>query len=400
MSSLFDSRRHEPLAAEPWSESKAREVIAEIANEAIQAFSSTDLYPAHPQDELGESRPGSAHYFGAGGVLWALDYLSRQGMTRVDTQWLVDGLSVIVDRVAAELGDSPLSQEVSYLFGDLPILMQLVELTGADEWRERLVSRISASVERPVKEMMWGTPGVLIATRLIQDTSVLDAIAEFEGANINKMFEQWNHELDGLMIWDQELYGERRPFIGPVHGFTGQVLPLLQRIDELDDERAALTLLRSKLHLANTARRGDGCANWPAVQQAAIDMPAMAQYCHGAPGVVTSYCAYPREPEVDQLLIEGGELTWQAGPLCKGSNLCHGTGGNGYAFLKLYERTGDMLWLDRARAFAMHGITQYEREKAKVGHQRFSLWTGDPGFAIYLAGCINVEAAFPTVDVF
>ena len=99
-------------------------------------------------------------------------------------------------------------------------------------------------------------------------------------------------------------------------------------------------------------------------------------------------------------MIEGGELTWQAGPLCKGSNLCHGTGGNGYAFLKLYERTGDMLLLDRARAFAMHGITQYEREKAKVGYQRFSLWTGDPGFAIYLAGCINVDAAFPTVDVF
>ena len=59
-----------------------------------------------------------------------------------------------------------------------------------------------------------------------------------------------------------------------------------------------------------------------------------------------------------------------------------------------------MFWLDRARAFAMQGVTQYEREKAKVGYQRFSLWTGDPPFAIYLAGCINAEAAFPTVDVF
>ena len=95
------------------------------------------------------------------------------------------------------------------MFGDLPLLMQLVELTGADEWRERLVSKVAASVERPVKEMMWGTPGVLIATRLIRDSVVRAAIAEFDRANIDKMFEQWNHKLDGLTIWDQELYGVR-----------------------------------------------------------------------------------------------------------------------------------------------------------------------------------------------
>jgi hypothetical protein len=26
-------------------------------------------------------------------------------------------------------------------------------------------------------------------------------------------------------------------------------------------------------------------------------------------------------------------VTWRAGPLTKGAGLCHGTGGNGYAFL-------------------------------------------------------------------
>ncbi|WFU43082.1 lanthionine synthetase LanC family protein [Bradyrhizobium sp. CB82] len=39
--------------------------------------------------------------------------------------------------------------------------------------------------------------------------------------------------------------------------------------------------------------------------------------------------------------MDGGRFTWAAGPLTKGSNLCHGTGGNGYAFLKLYRRTND-----------------------------------------------------------
>jgi hypothetical protein len=36
-----------------------------------------------------------------------------------------------------------------------------------------------------------------------------------------------------------------------------------------------------------------------------------------------------------------GELTWNAGALAKGSNLCDGAAGNGYAFLKLYRRTRD-----------------------------------------------------------
>ncbi|MEM7364999.1 MAG: lanthionine synthetase LanC family protein [Pseudomonadota bacterium] len=113
-------------------------------------------------------------------------------------------------------------------------------------------------------------------------------------------------------------------------------------------------------------------------------------------------CGRPRkgDADIDQVLLDAGNLIWQAGPLAKGSNLCHGTGGNGYAFLKLFERTGDEQWLDRARAFAMHGISQYEAESARVGFDRFSLWTGDIGLAIYLHDCLRAEAAFPTVDVF
>jgi Lanthionine synthetase C-like protein len=64
----------------------------------------------------------------------------------------------------------------------------------------------------------------------------------------------------------------------------------------------------------------------------------------------------PDDDEHGRMLLAGGELTWRAGPLSKGSNLCHGTAGNGYAFLALFERTGDELWLERARAFAMHSV--------------------------------------------
>jgi hypothetical protein len=68
--------------------------------------------------------------------------------------------------------------------------------------------------------------------------------------------------------------------------------------------------------------------------------------------------------------------------------------------LKLYQRTGDALWLARARAFAMHGIAQTDADTARYGQGRYSLWTGDLGFAIYLWDCINATARFPTLDVF
>jgi len=100
------------------------------------------------------------------------------------------------------------------------------------------------------------------------------------------------------------------------------------------------------------------------------------------------------------VLRAGAELTWQAGPLKKGPGLCHGTAGNGYALLKAFERTGDELWLERARRFASHALEQARRARLARGHGRYSLWTGDVGLAVYLRDCMSGEPLFPSVDVF
>ena len=34
------------------------------------------------------------------------------------------------------------------------------------------------------------------------------------------------------------------------------------------------------------------------------------------------------------------------------------------------------------------------------GMGRYTLWTGDPGLAVYLWDCITAEPRFPTIDVF
>jgi len=150
--------------------------------------------------------------------------------------------------------------------------------------------------------------------------------------------------------------------------------------------------------LGQHAVAAGGAKNWP--NKVSADATMLCQHCHGAPGIVTSVASAPfTSPTFEQLVRSGGEMAWQAGPLAKGSNLCHGTAGNGYAFLKLYKRTGDPLWLERARAFAMTAIEQIRAARSEYGRGRYTLWTGDIGAAIYLRDCITADARFPTIDV-
>ncbi len=95
-----------------------------------------------------------------------------------------------------------------------------------------------------------------------------------------------------------------------------------------------------------------------------------------------------------------GRFAWAAGPLTKGPGLCQGTGGNGYAFLKLHRRTNDPVWLDRGRQFAMTAIVQHRGARSVAGRGRYTLWTGDVGVAIFLWDCITGDPRFPTIDVF
>jgi hypothetical protein len=153
-------------------------------------------------------------------------------------------------------------------------------------------------------------------------------------------------------------------------------------------------------HRKRLAVEQNGLANWPALAggdlRATGDGLIRVQWCHGAPGMVASLAALaPDDDEHDRLLRAGGELVWRAGPVAKGAGLCHGTAGNGYAFLALLDRTGDELWLERARAFAMHAAAQVARDRAAHGRGRFTLWTGDPGTALYLVDCLAGEGAVP-----
>jgi hypothetical protein len=183
--------------------------------------------------------------------------------------------------------------------------------------------------------------------------------------------------------WIQDLYGKQLEYVGAGHGFAGIIRALSGRD----------VLSRARSVLAATAVREGSCANWPPVVGTPLhhNDTIRVQWCHGAPGMVTSLAWLPPDDELDALLLAGGELTWAAGPLSKGPGLCHGTAGNGYAFLKLFTRTQDEVWLSRARRFAMHAAGQRQG--------RYSLWTGDLGVAVFLAECVSGGSLMPGLDL-
>jgi lantibiotic modifying enzyme len=247
--------------------------------------------------------------------------------------------------------------------------------------------------------VMWGAPGSMLVA-----AALLDRTGEPRGAAVwrqlaDAVWDGWvQDEQLGYRIWTQCLYDRVAQYVGPAHGMAGCVAALAQRPDLLGAERFG-ELERDVLRTVTaTSVVQDGRANWEPIagNGLAVRGPAeiRTQWCHGAPGMVATLAGIaPRDDAFTRLLVAGGELTWEAGPLRKGPTLCHGTAGNGLAFLALLERTGDERWLERARRFAMHAVDQVELARATHGRGRHSLWTGDPGVALYLRSCIDPASA-------
>jgi lanthionine synthetase-like protein len=355
---LFSPAAHEQLTETLWSAERARVEIAAIVADAEQAFD--DGWPVHPLDDDGGWLPRRPRtlYAGGSGVVAAL---LRLGSSRDWAGYLERSLDV------PDFPDE--DSERSLWMGETGIRLVLQRLAPSGDNLDRLAELIDANAEDERRELMWGSPGTILAGREL-GLDVTPSIEWLRGQRAD----------DGL--WTQHLYGRIEQNIGPAHGFAGCVYAL-GGVDGVTE-----TLERSAVH-------EDGLVNWPPAPAMALDATGdrviRVQWCHGAPGIVATLAPY-----MDlELAVGGGELTWVAGPLKKGANLCHGTAGNGHAFLRLFELTGDESWLARARAFAMHAAEQVERARALHGRGRYSLWTGDVGTTLYLADCVDGAGTLP-----
>jgi lanthionine synthetase-like protein len=388
---LFDPERHERLVDDAWDPGAALRAIGEIVHDALGA-TRDGFWPAHPLDEVwkGESR---ALYTGAAGMLWGLSYLAREGAAPTDERYARWALALPEAYRAAP----DTSQVVpSYFLGESGVLLNALRTRYDAALADRLLSVVQSNVHNPTLEALWGAPGSALAAVFAHE---LDGDERWRAAyleNVRALLGTWReHDDERCELWTQDLYGKKRRLLGAGHGFAGNLFMLLRGGALLPEPLRRDVLVRATRTLRSTALSDGERANWPSDTGGER---VFVQWCHGAPGIVTSFARAPADPELDALLLGAAELTWQAGPLRKGPNLCHGTAGNGAALLALFTRTGDERWLERARRFAMHAIRQVAAARQKYASGRYSLWTGDIGAAVYLWQCVKGTSGLATLD--
>jgi lanthionine synthetase-like protein len=403
---MIEHSRHVPLRLIPWSESHAAAAIEDIVADGLEHFDAERFWPAHPLDE-GISDSHTSLYFGATGMVWGIDYLGQVGATKARFDFRAV-LPRLLKASQAEFARWKYAAHGSLLLGDIGAALVVMRLDPASAIADLVYARADANTTLPVRELMWGIPGSMIACRHMHAMTAdprWQALFTVQAALLLGELE----ETDDGPLWTQDLYGRQLRYLGPVHGYAGNMIALMRGWEWLTDEQRARIAKAVPRTLTANAQRSELGASWSGVV-ADRDEPLdtygnartrLCQHCHGAPGMVTAFADAPfTSVELEDLLREGGKFTWAAGPLSKGSNLCHGTGGNGYAFLKLYRRTNDVMWLERARSFAMTAIAQYREARDQLGRGRYSLWTGDIGLAVYLWDCVAAKPRFPTIDVF
>jgi hypothetical protein len=396
---MIEQVRHLPLRPIRWSDSDVTAAIEDIVADGLEHFDAGRFWPAHPLDE-GIRDGHTSFYFGATGMMWGLEYLRRVGATNAQFDFR-PVLPRLMEANSAELpGYKDYAAHGSLLFGDLGTALLVMRLDPTPAIADLIYTRANANTTLPVRELMWGMPGSMIACLHMAAMAAEPRWRELFAIQAARLLEDLEETDDGP-LWTQDLYGRQLRYLGPVHGYAGNMIALIRGWDWLRDDQRARIVEAVPRTLAANAWRSEFGASWRAVVAERDRPPWLCQHCHGAPGMVTVFADAPfTSPELEDLLREGGNFTWAAGPLAKGSNLCHGTGGNGYAFLKLYRRTKDLIWLGRARAFAMTAIAQYHEARDQLGRGRYSLWTGDIGLAVYLWDCLTTEPRFPMIDVF
>lgn len=400
---LFEPDRHQTLGDALWDESLARATIQAIAGDIERSRGIDGHWPMHPLDDEGdEPRTGfKSVYLGRAGVLWALCYLRREGVVKLN----FDPVEAMQQADAAYQADPDTGQVLpSHFVGEVGILLVLWRLTGSAQAADRLYASVRSNVANPSNEAFWGAPGTMLAAlHLWQATGQARWRALFL-ENVEQVWQNWVFDAKAnCHLWTQYLQGKTVQYFGAGHGFAGNVHPLLKGASLLGAGRREALYSRCIATLRASAKFEGDAVNWPpGTYSPRPDGPRMLmQWCHGAPGIVTGLSDFPSQgfPDMDAMLIGAGHAVWQAGPLNKGYGLCHGTAGNGQAFLTLYQRTADSLWLDRARCFAAHAITQQGGMRQAHGQGRYTLWTGEPGLAVYLWQCIKGSAGLPVLDV-
>jgi len=302
-------------------------------------------------------------------------------------------------------------RRVTFLEGDsgvLAIAAVVMEKLGKTSERDVRVKKVVEMAEQMdvlnaksdlPDELLYGRSGYLFSLLYLRHhlgphvidhqlvKQVTDAILN-SGKNPKKMAKQQIKKRAPLMYqWHDKVY------IGAAHGLSGILVLLLQAKDFISEEDLNHYIRPTVDFVAQLAFES---GNFPS--SLTNDRDRLVAWCHGAPGVANmlllAYKVWGEQKYLD-LALRGGEVVFERGLLKKGYGLCHGTAGNGYLFLHLYQVTKDLKYKYYADMFGLW-CSEYGTHGCRVADHPLSLFEGLAGTIYFIDDLlIPDDAKFP-----
>lgn len=386
---IISNEKHEAANHTVWDSKLVESCIKSIFMNVINNYDSQRLWPSHPNEDS-DIECNKSVYYGAAGTLWGIDIVAKfLGLP------LPFDKANLIEEIYYKYLETPDTKEVvpSLFLGEVGILLIKQKFKPSFNNKERLFKLIKENIKNETMEALWGAPGTMIGASYLYEWTKEERWANLFRENAEYLIYELKLAISkNQKIWTQRMYGKTRRFVGAGHGYFGNMFGILKKLELLSQNDQDFILSNIFTTMKELSLEENQLVNWPTLYPPNEEIKPFVQWCHGSAGIITSLKLYPTnyQEELESLLLKAGELVWKAGPLKKGIALCHGTDGNGYAFLQLYKRTSNKLWLDRARKFAMHAIGQR--------NNRFTLFTGEVGLALYLISCIQETNNFPFLD--
>lgn len=187
-------------------------------------------------------------------------------------------------------------------------------------------------------------------------------------------------------------------YLGAAHGVAGILYMLLQAREQLSSSELQ-TLVQRTVGYYLTLRYPSG--NFPSSLGSQTDK--LVHWCHGAPGAIHMF-ALAYSVFGDQSYLKAAQdcadMIWNRGLLKKGYGICHGTAGNGYAFLRMFQLTGEPKYLHRAAKFC-EWCFDYGQHNCRIADRPLSLFEGMAGTIYFMADMLQPDkSAFPAFQLF
>ena len=206
-----------------------RDVIAHVVRRTEARFARDDGWPMHRRDiDGGDDAPAWPLYHGACGVIWALTHLAASGAAMLARDY-GDFVTSLVPRNRTWLRSFGCTFDASYAMGETGILLLEHGLNGTPATADRLAALIASNFDNPTRELMWGSPGTMLAALFLHERTGEERFATLFRATARTLRSQleWSDE-HACHYFTQDMYGQRSTYLDAVHGFVATASPLIR----------------------------------------------------------------------------------------------------------------------------------------------------------------------------